>query len=39
VEAAHLAAEPGGNGRQDVLRSHFGYIGRRPSNIRVSCRA
>jgi hypothetical protein len=29
VKAARLAAEPGGDGHQDVLRSHFGYIGLR----------
>jgi hypothetical protein len=27
VEAARLAAEAGGSGDQDVLRTHAGYIG------------
>src|ERR1700724_66044 len=29
VEAAGLAAQTGGNGYQDVLRAHLGYIVRR----------
>ena len=28
MEAAWLAAQPGGNGHQDILRTHVGYIGR-----------
>jgi hypothetical protein len=27
MEAARLAAQAGGNGHQDVLRTHLGYIG------------
>jgi hypothetical protein len=27
MKAAGLAAEASGNGHQDVLRTHFGYIG------------
>jgi hypothetical protein len=29
VEAPGLAAKPGRNGHQDVLRTHLGYIGLR----------
>jgi hypothetical protein len=28
MEAAGLAAQPGGNGHQDVLRTHQAHIGR-----------
>ena len=39
MEAAGLAAQAGGNGHQDVLRTHLGYIGRSIGDFYPSCAA